>query len=65
VTVTWPGRVPGDQAGVQAGDLLGAQVLEPCPQQAPDLVERVVPVSAVPHGVLLDAAADFVDHAGA
>ena len=34
-------------------------------QQAADLVERVVLVTAVPEGVLLDAAADLVDDLGA
>jgi hypothetical protein len=38
-----------------------AQVLASVPQQAADLVERVVLVSASPEGVLLTAAPDLID----
>ena len=57
--------VAGDQARVQFRDLLVGQVLAAAAQQTPDLVERVVLVTAPAQGVLLDAAADLVDDLGA
>jgi hypothetical protein len=50
---------------LQPGVLTFAQVLQAVPQQAADLVERVVLVAAAAELLLLHAAADLVDDLGA
>jgi hypothetical protein len=60
-----PVRVTGLQAGLEANDLPGGQVLDAVTQQTTDLEGRVLLVSSTTQGVLLDAAADLVDHRAA
>jgi pimeloyl-ACP methyl ester carboxylesterase len=59
-----PGGVAGDQTGVETLRPPVGQLLMAAAQQAPDLVQRVVLVSAPGQGVLLDPAAHFVDDYG-
>ena len=56
--------VAGLQTPGELGMLAFGQVFDTVAEQATDLVERVVLVAPVADGVLLDAAADFVDHLG-
>ena len=57
--------VAGLQASGELGLLALGQVLDTMAEQPTDLIERIVLVAAVAEGVLLDAAADLVDHLGA
>ena len=56
--------VAGIQTPGELGLLAFGQVLHTVAEQATDLVERIVLVASVAEGVLLDAAADLVDHLG-
>jgi hypothetical protein len=58
-------RVPEGEFRVQPGSLFVDEVFGADLQGPADPVERISLASAVPKGVLLDAAADLIDHGGA
>jgi hypothetical protein len=51
------GELRVEPGGLFVGEVFGADL-----QRAADAVERVALAAAVPEGVLLDAAADLIDH---
>ncbi len=55
-------RVPGGEFRIEPGGLFIGEVLGADLQGPADAVERVALAAAVAEGVLLDAAADLIDH---
>lgn len=55
-------RVPEGELRVEPGGLFVGEVFGPDLQGPADAVERIALAAAVPEGVLLDPAADLIDH---
>lgn len=56
--------VPGGEFRIEPGGLLLAEVFDTDLQRPPDTVERISLAAPVAQGLLLDPAADLVDHGG-